>query len=152
MAEPTLIIKRKLSLLSKTDYSKLYPSREPSRKEKAQKRELARREELSNRASNSKDPLLGKPRELDIITKKCLIEIKTGKASRRLKQLQGQQQYAKHIGKQHVLYAPDIHNNTFKDYEKNGITIKKQLMNYYNTERSTKNERFFFFHPNPNHI
>ena len=133
MAEPTLIIKRKLSLLSKTDYSKLYPSREPSRKEKAQKRELARREELSNRASNSKDPLLGKPRELDIITKKCLIEIKTGKASRRLKQLQGQQQYAKHIGKQHVLYAPDIHNNTFKDYEKNGITIKKQLMNYYNT-------------------
>ena len=155
MAEPTLIIiKRKLSLLSKTDYSKLYPPREPSRKEKAQKRELARREELRNRASNSKDPLLfdvflaienelpgsvlfvnetrddpflGKPRELDIITKKCLIEIKTGKASRRLKQLQGQQQYAKHIGKQHVLYAPDIHNNTFKDYEKNGITIKKTI-------------------------
>ena len=81
---------------TKTDYSKLYPPREPSRKEKAKKRELARREELRNRASNSKDPLLfdvflaienalpgsvlfvnetrddpflGKPRELDIITK-----------------------------------------------------------------------------------
>ena len=82
---------------AKTDYAKLYPPREPTRKEKARKREEERRKALFNRAKNSRDPLIfdvfcaieselpgsvqfvnenkfdphiGQPRELDIITKK----------------------------------------------------------------------------------
>ena len=91
---------------AKTDYAKLYPPREPTRKEKARKREAARREFLFDRAKKSRDPLvfdvfceiernlpgsvqavnenkfdplIERPRELDIITKKCIIEVKKRK-------------------------------------------------------------------------
>ena len=98
---------------AKTDYTKLYPPQKPTRKEKARKREAQRREDLYNRARNSKDPLvfdvfcgiesempgsvqfvneekfdprLGRPREFDIITKKCIIEVKSGRKPKGLKQ------------------------------------------------------------------
>ena len=136
---------------AKADYAKLYPPREPTRKEKARKREEQRREVLYNRAKNSRDPLLfevfcaiesdvpgsvqcvnenkfdphiGQPRELDIITKKCIIEVKSGKVSHKLFQFQSQKRYADTVKKKHILYAPDIHAPTKRDYEKNGIIIK----------------------------
>ena len=139
---------------AKTDYAKLYPPREPTRKEKVQRREAQRKEGLFNRAKNSKDPLvfdvfcaieaelpgsvqfvneykfdpfLGHKREFDIITKKCIIEVKSGEVSRRLKQLKGQMNYAKSKNKHHVLYAPGIRLATKKDYEKHGITIKTTI-------------------------
>ena len=89
---------------AKTDYAKLYPPREPTRKEKARKREEERRKALFNRAKNSRDPLifdvfcaieselpgsvqfvneekfdpgLGRSRELDIITKRCRFSLFT---------------------------------------------------------------------------
>ena len=43
---------------TKADYAKLYPPREPTRKEKARKKEEQRREVLYNRAKNSRDPWL----------------------------------------------------------------------------------------------
>ena len=70
------------------------------------------------------DPFLGRKREFDIMAKKCIIEVKSGEASRRLKQLQGQKKYAESRNKCHILYAPDIRLATKKDYEKNGIMIK----------------------------
>jgi hypothetical protein len=73
------------------------------------------------------DPFLGSKREFDIITKKCIIEVKSGEVSRRLKQLKGQMNYAKSKNKHHVLYAPDIRLATKKDYEKHGITIKTTI-------------------------
>ena len=73
------------------------------------------------------DPFLGHKREFDIITKKCIIEVKSGEVSRRLKQLKGQMNYAKSKNKHHVLYAPGIRLATKKDYEKHGITIKTTI-------------------------
>ena len=43
---------------AKTDYEKLYPPRQPTRKEQARKREEERREVLFNRARSSKDEFL----------------------------------------------------------------------------------------------
>ena len=91
---------------AKTNFALLFPPQPPTRKEKARKKEAQRRELLFHRAKNSRDPLvfdvfcaieaelpgsvqfvneykfdpfLGKEREFDIITKKCIIEIKSGK-------------------------------------------------------------------------
>ena len=45
---------------AKTDYAKLYPPREPTRKEKARKREEERRQNLFNRAKTVKIPCSSK--------------------------------------------------------------------------------------------
>ena len=41
-----------------------------------------------------------------------------------LAQFQSQKRYADTVKKKHILYAPDIHAPTKRDYEKNGIIIK----------------------------
>lgn len=140
---------------AKTDYAKLYPPREPTRKEKARKREAMRREILFNRAKNSRDPLvfdvfceieselpgsvqfvneekfdsaLGRPRELDIITKKCIIEVKSGpKPSHALKQFLGQKRYAESRGKIHIVYAPEMPTMAKNEHRKSGIIITGNL-------------------------
>ena len=98
---------------TKTNYTNLFSPCKPTRKEKARKRETERRENLYNRAKNSRDPLIfdvflaieknlpgsvrfvneiredafsNKRRELDIITKKCIIEVKSGRKPKGLKQ------------------------------------------------------------------
>ena len=136
---------------AKADYSKLYPPKPLSRKEKARKKEEQRREILYNKARNSRDPLvfevfceiegnlpgtvqlvnenkfdphIGQVRELDIVTKKCIIEVKTGKVAHKLFQFQCQKRFADTVKKHHIVYAPDIHSPTKRDYEKNGIVIK----------------------------
>jgi hypothetical protein len=142
---------------AKTDYTKLYPPKEPTRKEKAQKREKERRQNLFNRAKNSKDPLifdvfcaieseipgivqfvneerfdqgLGRSRELDIITKKCIIEVKSGpKPSRALKQFLGQKRYAESKRKKHIVFAPKMPTMAKNEHRKNGITITGNLQN-----------------------
>lgn len=142
---------------AKTDYAKLYPKREPTRKEKARKREEQRWEALFNRARNSRDPLLfevfcaieselpgivqfvneerfdqglGRPRELDIITKKCIIEVKSGpKPSRALKQFLGQKRYAESKSKKHIVFAPKMPTMAKNEHRKNGITITGNLQN-----------------------
>ncbi|MBO5223387.1 MAG: hypothetical protein J6C23_02615 [Clostridia bacterium] len=140
---------------AKTDYAKLYPHSKPTRKEKARKREAQRRESLYNRARNSKDPLvfevfcaieselpgsvqfvneikfdpfLGKPRELDIITKRCIIEVKSGaKPSGALKQFCGQKQYAENKGKKHIVFAPKMPTLAKNEHRKKGIIITGNL-------------------------
>ena len=133
---------------AKKDYTKLYPPRELTRKEKAQKREEQRRENLFNRAKNSKDeflfetyceierafpgtvisvnekiidPFTGFERELDIVTKKCIIEVKGKKVRHCLAQFQAQKRLADLKNKVHIVFAPKILSRTQYDYEKNGI-------------------------------
>ena len=133
---------------AKTDYAKLYPPREPRCKEKARKREEERREALFNRARNSKDeflfetyytieqafpgtvvsinekaidPFTGFERELDIVTKKCIIEVKGKKVRHCLIQFQAQKRLAELKNKVHIVFAPNILSRTQYDYEKNGI-------------------------------
>ena len=142
---------------AKTDYAKLYPPKEPTRREKARKREEKRREVLFNRARNSKDPLvfevfceiersipgtvqlvnedkfdpsLGRPRDLDIITKKCIIEVKSGHKQRHaLKQFLGQKRYAESIGKKHIVFAPKMPTMAKNEHRKSGIVITGNLRN-----------------------
>ncbi|MBR2479315.1 MAG: hypothetical protein IKB47_02800 [Clostridia bacterium] len=106
---------------------------------------------MFNRAKNSRDPLvfdvfctieskfpgsvlfvneekmdcfLGGPRELDIITKKCIIEVKSGKKVRKgLRQFEGQKRYAESRGKIHIVYAPKMPQIARNTYGKMGITI-----------------------------
>jgi hypothetical protein len=42
----------------------------------------------------------------------------------KLFQFQSQKRYADTVKKEHILYAPEIHSPTKRDYEKNGIIIK----------------------------
>lgn len=135
----------------------LYPPRKPTRKEKARKREERRREVLFNRARNSRDPLvfdvfcaievelpgsvqlvneekfdsaLGRPRELDIITRKCIIEVKSGaKPSRALTQFLGQKRYAESRGKKHIVFAPKMPTMAKNEHRKSGIIITGDLRN-----------------------
>lgn len=135
---------------AKTNYAKLYPPRELTRKEKARKREEQRREVLYNRAKNSRDPLLfeifceiesnfpgeinsvnkiifdpgmGRPRELDIVTKRCIIEVKSGRKPNGLTQFLGQKRFAESRNKKHIVFAPDISPVAKKSHEKSGIVI-----------------------------
>lgn len=137
---------------AKMDYTKLFPPKEPTRKEKARKKEAQRREALFNRARNSRDPLLfdvfcaieaefpgeikfvneimfdaglGRPRELDIITQKCIIEVKTGRTPKGLTQFLGQKRFAESKNKRHIVFAPDITSAAKRAHEQSGIVIIK---------------------------
>ena len=108
---------------AKTDYAKLCYT-PPSRREKAKKREAARREVLYNRANNSNDDYLFevythieqelpgsvqfinekfydtlsmKKRELDIVTRKCIIEVKGKKVRSCLSQFLEQKRFAENL-------------------------------------------------------
>ena len=144
---------------TKTDYAKLYYT-PPSRKEKTQKRKDSKREELFNRARNSKDkylfevfceiekalpyhvqfvneskfdPFINDNREFDIITKKCIIEVKSGKVQKRLNQFTQQKRYADSKNKQHIVFAPTVPTMAKIDYEKHGIKIVKDYKSLVNT-------------------
>ena len=137
-------------LLAHKEYNRSVFAKTSTRKEKARKREEERRRNLFNRAKNSKDeflfetyceiervfpgtvilvnekiidPFTGFERELDIITKKCIIEVKGKKVRHCLTQFQAQQRIAERKNKTHIVYAPNILDRTKYDYEKNGIKI-----------------------------
>ncbi len=126
----------------------------PTRKEKAQRREELRRLELFNRAKKSRDKYvfevylaienelpgevclvndfrfdttINNVRELDIVTKKCIIEIKGGTGSRNTHQLLAQKRFAEMKKKQHVLFAPEISYRNEGRYKKHGIEIKRDI-------------------------
>ena len=143
----------------KVDYAKLYYT-PPSRKEKAQKRRDAKWEELFNRAKNSKDqyvfevfceiesalpyhvqfvnekkfdPFINDVREFDIITKKCIIEVKGDKVKRCRNQFLQQKRYAEYKNKQHIVFAPTIPTMAKFDYEKHGVKIVKDYKSLITT-------------------
>ena len=139
---------------AKTDYAKICYT-PPSRREKARKREVERREALFNRAQKSKDPLvfdvfceiernlpgavqfvneikfdafLSREREFDIITRKCIIEVKSGTKPRgALKQFLGQKQFAESKNKHHIVFAPNMPQTAKKQHRKSEITITGNL-------------------------
>jgi hypothetical protein len=64
-------------------------------------------------------------REFDIITKKCIIEVKSGKKPKGLVQFLGQKRYAESRNKRHIVFAPNISIPAKKSHEQSGITIVK---------------------------
>ena len=74
------------------------------------------------------DSALGRARELDIITRKCIIEVKSGpKPSRALKQFLGQKRYAENRGKNHIVFAPEMPTMAKNEHRKSGIIITGNL-------------------------
>ena len=139
---------------TKTNYADTFLNYTPSRREKSRKKEAERRNNLYNRAKNCRDPLVfdvflaieekspgsvkfvnetredpfvKKRRELDIITKRCIIEVKSGKKPKGLKQFLAQKRYAEMLGKKHIVFAPNILTMAKISHEKNGIFIVKDF-------------------------
>lgn len=124
------------------------------------RRNIAKQEELYYRAKNSKDPyvfqvfceikkalpyhvqfvnenkfdpFINDNREFDIITQKCIIEVKSDKVKRCLKQFLQQKRYAEYKNKAHIVFAPTIPTMTKIDYEKHGVKIVKDYKSLINT-------------------
>ena len=72
------------------------------------------------------DENIGRDREFDIITKKCIIEVKS-KAVKCESQLLAQLRYTNLHKIRHFLYAPTITRVAKFQYEKNGIDVSKTL-------------------------
>ncbi|MBO5286254.1 MAG: hypothetical protein J6B16_05090 [Clostridia bacterium] len=145
---------------TKTDYAKLYYT-PPSRKEKTQKRKDSKREELFNRARNSKDkylfevfceiekalpyhvqfvnetkfdPFINDIREFDIITQKCIIEVKSGSNGRKMEnQFKSQKRYAEYKNKQHIVFAPNLPIMTIINFKRKGFNITNDIKMIINT-------------------
>ena len=81
------------------------------------------------------DENLNGHREFDIVTKHTIIEIKSGKATKKSKQLLGQQQYAKAHNKAHIVYAPEISYATKREYVKMGLCITTTMNELLNELR-----------------
>jgi len=81
---------------------------------------------------NKYDDIHLKTREFDIMTKKVIIEVKSGKARKCLTQLQEQNKFANSKGKKYVVYAPNILDGAKRDYIRNGIVIKTKISDLIN--------------------
>jgi hypothetical protein len=143
----------------KVDYAKLYYI-PPSRKEKTQRRRELKQEELFNRARNSKDkyifevfceiervlpyhvqfvnekkfdPFINNVREFDIITKKCIIEVKGGSnGSKMEKQFLKQKRYAAYKNKQYIIFAPNLPVMAIINFKKKGFNILNDIKTLIN--------------------
>ena len=74
---------------------------------------------------NKFDPFLGQTREFDIITKRCIIEVKSSGKPNGLTQFLGQKSYAESKNKKHIVFAPNIFTAAKRSHERSGITIIK---------------------------
>ena len=72
-----------------------------------------------------------KTREIDLVTKKFIIEVKSGKVRHKSSQLTEQINLARDINKKHLLFAPDIGDTKYKELTNKGIIVyrkKEDLM------------------------
>ena len=81
------------------------------------------------------DKNLNRYREMDIITRHTIVEVKTGSAQKKSKQLLGQKQYAKEHNKAHIVFAPDISKATKREYNRMGLNITTSLQELVNMFR-----------------
>lgn len=130
-----------------------YEDRPPIRKKKKGRgKEMAeqKRKCLLNRARSSHDPYIydvclaleksypyclqhvndiifdkstRKGREIDIVTNKSIIEVKSGNVHKCLKQFLAQKQLASSLKRKHIVYAPDILKAAKAEYERHGVRI-----------------------------
>lgn len=125
-----------------------------TKKEKAMMREKNKRDELFNKAKKKNDPLVldvfleiersfpgivqavnsivtdvenGKKRELDIVTKSHIIEVKSGKARHSLTQFKAQKLLAAAKKREYLVYAPSIASGAEKSYLNQDIRIVKTI-------------------------
>jgi len=80
----------------------------------------------------------GKKRELDIITKKAIYEIKSGKRGRSVKQFTSQKLLAKKIGKDHVVFSPKITDYQVKCLRRMDFKVYNKLEEFIEEEEKRK--------------
>ena len=68
---------------------------------------------------------MGRHREFDIITKKCIIEVKSGAKPKGLTQFLAQKRFAESRNKKHIVFAPNMLNAAKRTHERSGIVILK---------------------------
>ena len=66
-------------------------------------------------------------RSLDIVTKKYIIEVKSGKSKGKDRQLYAQHLYATRINKKALVFAPNMDSNSEERYKRKGIIIFRNL-------------------------
>lgn len=71
-----------------------------------------------------------KIREVDIVTKNAIIEIKSGISKHASTQLLEQKELSIEYNKIHIVYAPDITNRKFNEWKEKGIDVVKTKKNY----------------------
>lgn len=62
-------------------------------------------------------------REIDIMTKNSIIEVKSGKVRHKTRQFLEQQDLAKEHKKTHIVYAPDITDKKYSELKAKGINV-----------------------------
>jgi len=62
-------------------------------------------------------------REIDIMTKNSIIEVKSGKVRHKTKQFLEQKDLANDHKKQHIVYAPDITDKKYLELKSKGINV-----------------------------
>ena len=63
-------------------------------------------------------------RELDIITEKCIIEVKSGTSGTNLvKQFSAQKRYAEYRNKQHIVFAPNFPTMARVNFQRLGFNV-----------------------------
>ena len=65
-------------------------------------------------------------REIDLVTKKFIIEVKSGKVRHKSSQLLEQANLAKDLNKKHLLYAPDISDKKYNELKNKGIIVYRK--------------------------
>ena len=66
---------------------------------------------------------IGSTREIDLMTKTSIIEVKSGKVRHKSSQFIAQQNLAKELNKKHVVYAPDISDKKLVELKNKGIDV-----------------------------
>ena len=63
------------------------------------------------------------PREIDLMTKDYIIEVKSGKAKHASSQFINQKNLANNLNKKHIVYAPDITDKKYNELKQKGIDV-----------------------------
>lgn len=65
-------------------------------------------------------------REIDLMTKTSIIEVKSGKVRHKTKQFLAQKNLASSLNKEHIVYAPDITDKKYQELNKKGINVVRK--------------------------
>ena len=85
-----------------------------------------------------RDQVSKKDREIDIITDKCVYEIKSGKAKHKVKQFSAQLEFAKSRNKDYVIYSPGSRKHQVDVLKSKGFNVFTSIDDLVKYERTRK--------------
>ena len=92
------------------------------------------------------DKNISDTREIDIITKKCIIEIKSATNYRKKSiQFLNQKKYSENTCKNYLVFAPHMPNMAKRNFENKGITIVKDYASLIKTIKENEKWEILLF-------